>query len=239
MEGGGCGGTLPFRFAGTAGAAGWVETNPSPSNPLRRDILAGRRPRRGGRCQTHPPMAGNPCLFQKARPHARAFRRAIPVTVAPDIAITSTRASNRAVKWEFGRTSQGIRTVLGPCSGQSARGTRQCATVRNSQMSRWRQVRSRASHPAAGAALGAPRRPAGDPADPDVQLLVARCGRLESDVLDPPLGSQPHRVLEEPRQHPRLSVHAGTPLLRPSAEWYRSGYPRSRGTGRATHQKLR
>ncbi len=26
-------GTLPFRLAGTAGAAVWVETNPSPNNP--------------------------------------------------------------------------------------------------------------------------------------------------------------------------------------------------------------
>lgn len=67
------------------------------------------------------------------------------LTVMPDIAITSTCASNRAVKCEFGRTSQGIRTVRGPCSGQSARGTRQCTTVLNCQMSRWRQVRSRAS----------------------------------------------------------------------------------------------
>lgn len=61
-------------------------------------------------------------------------------TVMPDIAITSTCASNRAVKCEFGRTSQGIRTVRGPRSGQSARGTRQCTTVLNCQMSRWRQV---------------------------------------------------------------------------------------------------
>ena len=79
----------------------------------------------------------------------------------PDIAITRTWASKSAVKCELGRTSQGIRTVLGPCSGQSARGTRQCTTVLNCQMSRWRQVRSRASYtpqraPHSGHATAAP-----------------------------------------------------------------------------------
>ncbi len=63
----------------------------------------------------------------------------------PDRAMTSTCASKRAVKWEFGRTSQGMRTVRTPCSGQSALGTAQWTIVSYCQMSRWRQVRSRAS----------------------------------------------------------------------------------------------
>ena len=66
-------------------------------------------------------------------------------TVIPDRAMTSTCTSTRAVKCEFGRTSQGMRTVRTPCSGQSALGTAQCTTVSYCQMSRWRQVRSRVS----------------------------------------------------------------------------------------------
>lgn len=67
------------------------------------------------------------------------------LTVMPDIAITRTCASNSAARRELGRTSQGKRTVLGPCSGQSARGTRQRTTVLNCQTSRRRQVCSLAS----------------------------------------------------------------------------------------------
>lgn len=70
---------------------------------------------------------------------------------------------------------------------------------------------------------------AGDPADTDVQLLIARFGQLEQDALYPPLGPRPHQAREEPRKHPRPSVHVGTPLIRAPAEWYRSGSLRSRG----------
>lgn len=85
--------------------------------------------------------------------------------------------------------------------------------------------------PAARAALRARHGGAGDPADPDVQLLAARCGRLEPDVLDPPLGPQPHRVLEEPRQHPRLSVHVGTPLPPSAGRMVPLGVPAVTGDG--------
>lgn len=67
------------------------------------------------------------------------------LTVMPGIAITRTWASKRLVKREPGLSSQGIPTVEGPCSRQSARGTAQCTTVSYCQMSRWRQERSRVS----------------------------------------------------------------------------------------------
>ncbi len=59
--------------------------------------------------------------------------------------MTSTWASKRAAKWEFGRTSHGMRTVRTPSSGQSALGTAQWTIVSYCQMSRWCQVRSRVS----------------------------------------------------------------------------------------------
>ena len=67
------------------------------------------------------------------------------VAVIPDSAITRTCTSNRAVKWEFGRTSHGMRAVRTPSSGQSTRGTEQCTMVSYCHMSRWRHVRSRVS----------------------------------------------------------------------------------------------
>lgn len=70
---------------------------------------------------------------------------AIWTAVSPERAMARTWASKRAVKCEFGLTSQGIRTVRTPCSGQSALGTAQCTMVSYCQMSRWRQVRSRVS----------------------------------------------------------------------------------------------
>ena len=47
------------------------------------------------------------------------------LTVDPRMQAASTWASKRAVKCEFGRTSQGTGTVLTPCSGQSVLGTAQ------------------------------------------------------------------------------------------------------------------
>ena len=99
----------------------------------------------------------------------------------------------------------------GRAPGQSARGTRQCTTVRNCQMSRWRpgslarvvDARQRAPH--SGHATAAPGA-----------LPTRMCsssspglGRLEPHVLDPPLGPQAHRALEEPRQHPGLARPCG------------------------------
>ncbi len=100
------------------------------------------------------------------------------LTDMPDIAITSTCASNRAVKCELGRASRGALAVPGPCSGQLARGTRQCATVLNRQMSRWRQVSSRASQ--------APRRaprPGHATAAPGT-LPTRTCGSSSPDAGD-------------------------------------------------------
>ena len=51
---------------------------------------------------------------------------ATALTVEPRMQAASTCASKSAVKCEFGRTSQGMSTVLTPCSGQSALGTAQC-----------------------------------------------------------------------------------------------------------------
>ena len=50
---------------------------------------------------------------------------ATALTVEPRMQAASTWASKRAVKCEFGRTSQGMSTVLTPCSGQSVLGTAQ------------------------------------------------------------------------------------------------------------------
>ena len=72
-------------------------------------------------------------------------QRAIEVTVMPERAITRTCASKGAARWELGRASQGMSTVLLPCSPQSTLGTAQCTIVSYCQMSRWRQVRSRVS----------------------------------------------------------------------------------------------
>jgi len=77
---------------------------------------------------------------QSSRPSLGYFAAAGPRTRA-----ASTWASKRAVKCEFGRTSQGTGTVLTPCSGQSVRGTAQCTWVLNCQMSRWRHARLRVS----------------------------------------------------------------------------------------------
>lgn len=95
--------------------------------------------------------------------------------------------------------------------------------------------------PAPGAALGAPHRMAGDPAHAYVQLLGRAIGRLEPHVLDPPFIPEPHRALEQPRQHLGPLVHASSrhPAPRPSAIWYRSGRAVDGGAGGATHQKLR
>ena len=63
----------------------------------------------------------------------------------PRMQAASTWASKRAARCEFDRTSQGTGTVPAPCSGQSVLGTARRAWVPDCQMSRWRQVRSRAS----------------------------------------------------------------------------------------------
>ena len=65
----------------------------------------------------------------QTRESLRRTCRATCAAVIPESAITRTWASNRAVKWEFGRTSQGMRAVATPSSGQSTRGTAQCVDV--------------------------------------------------------------------------------------------------------------
>ena len=68
----------------------------------------------------------------------------MPLTGMDDIAISSTCASNSAVKcFEFG-DAHGTSAVTGP-PGQSRRGSLQWTKVLYCQMSRWRHVRSRVS----------------------------------------------------------------------------------------------
>lgn len=161
------------------------------------------------------------------------------LTVIPDVAITRTCASKRAVKCELGRLPG---HVDGPGAVLGADGPGYPAVHDRPELPNVEAAPGALPRVAGAAARTAHRARhggAGDPADSDVELLLAGPGRLEPHVLDSPLGPQPHRAPEEPRQHPRLGINAGTPLLHPSAEWCRPGSPRSRGEGRATHQKLR
>ena len=107
-----------------------------------------------------------------------------------------------AARCEFGRASQGVRTVRAPCPGQSARGTAQRTIVPCRQMPRWRQARPRESR----APRGAPRLRA----TPACGSSAPSCGSSQTSATPPPGVAEPHRPLEGPGRHPRLGVRVGT-----------------------------
>lgn len=86
-----------------------------------------------------------------ARPSASRRRGVTAEAVALGMTAAITCASKRAARCEFGRTSQGVRTVRTPCSGQSARGTAQwCVLSTGSERKSHRELSSSRTEPGAG-----------------------------------------------------------------------------------------
>ncbi len=92
-------------------------------------------------------LAGAP----RPRPSASRRREAAAEAVAPDMTAAIACASKGAARCEFGRASQGVRTVRAPCPGQPARGTAQWTIVPCRQTPRWRQARPSESRAPRGA----------------------------------------------------------------------------------------
>jgi len=91
-----------------------------------------------------------------------------------------------AARCEFGRASQGVRTVRAPCPGQSARGTAQRTIVPCRQMPRWRQARPRESRaprgaPHTGRGTAAPRLRA----TPACGSSAPSCGSSQASATPP------------------------------------------------------
>ena len=145
-----------------------------------------------------------------------------------------------AARCEFGRASQGARTVRAPCPGQSARGTAQRTIVPCCQTSRWRQVRSRESRaprgaPHTGRGTAAPRLRA----TPACGSSAPSCGSNQASAT-PQASPGPIDLSKGPAGIPAWASVSAPPVVRTRVPIsYRSRDSAQSGPGCASHHKCR